>query len=94
MDVRQANDAAVATMLRDLEVDIAVDLKRPIPEAHAPESSPTAQAPVQVHYLGYPGTMGADYIDYLIADPTASRRRNRAFLFRTDRLFAGYVSVQ
>ena len=27
-------------------------------------------APIQVNYLGYPGTMGADYIDYLIADST------------------------
>jgi len=26
-------------------------------------------APIQVNYLGYPGTMGADYIDYIIADP-------------------------
>jgi hypothetical protein len=26
-------------------------------------------APVQVNFLGYPGTMGADYIDYVIADP-------------------------
>ena len=27
-------------------------------------------APVQASYLGYPGTMGADYIHYLIADQT------------------------
>ena len=26
-------------------------------------------APVQVSFLGFPGTMGADFIDYIIADP-------------------------
>ncbi|MEA2824923.1 MAG: protein O-GlcNAc transferase [Alphaproteobacteria bacterium] len=78
VDVREVNDAAVAAMLRDLEVDIAVDLKgytggaRPGILAHR-------VAPVQVHYLGYPGTMGADYIDYLIADPTVVPEEDRAF---------------
>jgi predicted O-linked N-acetylglucosamine transferase (SPINDLY family) len=53
--------------LRDLEVDIAVDLKgftrycRTAIFAMRP-------APIQVNYLGYPGTMGTDYIDYIIAD--------------------------
>src|SRR4029077_7015975 len=78
VDVREANDAAVAAMLRDLEVDIAVDLKgytggaRPGILAHR-------VAPVQVHYLGYPGTMGANYIDYLIADPTVVPEEDRGF---------------
>jgi protein O-GlcNAc transferase len=27
-------------------------------------------APIQVNFLGYPGTMGADFLDYIIADPT------------------------
>lgn len=68
-DVRAMSDAQVATLLRELEIDIAVDLKgythgaRPGILAHRP-------APVQVSYLGYPGTMGAPFIDYIIADPT------------------------
>jgi predicted O-linked N-acetylglucosamine transferase (SPINDLY family) len=67
LDVRAANDLAVAQLLSDLEIDIAVDLKGITGEArigvfayHVP--------PVQVSYLGYPGTMGAPFIDYLIAD--------------------------
>jgi len=66
-DVRAASDRDVAKLLNDLEVDIAVDLKgytqdcRPEILAHRP-------APIQVNYLGYPGTMGADFIDYIIAD--------------------------
>ena len=77
IDVRELDDAAVAAMLRDCETDIAVDLKgytggaRPGILAHRP-------APLQVHYLGYPGTMGADYIDYLIADRTVVPEDQRA----------------
>ena len=68
IDVKTRNDADVAKLLRELEVDIAVDLMgytahlRTGIFAHRP-------APIQVNYLGYPGTMGANYIDYLIADP-------------------------
>lgn len=67
IDVREKNDLEVARLLRELEVDIVVDLKgftgngRLGILAHRP-------APVQVSYLGYPGTSGADYIDYLVAD--------------------------
>jgi predicted O-linked N-acetylglucosamine transferase (SPINDLY family) len=67
IDVRADSDADVAALLRRMEIDIAVDLKgftdgaRPGILAHRP-------APVQAHYLGYAGTMGASYIDYLIAD--------------------------
>jgi protein O-GlcNAc transferase len=67
-DVGSRSDYDVAKLLHELEVDIAVDLKgltldcRPGILAYRP-------APVQVSYLGYPGTMGADFIDYVIADP-------------------------
>jgi len=67
-DVRAKSNAEVSKLLRALEVDIAIDLKghtrdaRPGIFAHRP-------APVQVSYLGYPGTTGADFIDYVIADP-------------------------
>ena len=36
-------------------------------------------APIQMNYLGYPGTMGADFIDYIIADPTVIPADQRAF---------------
>jgi predicted O-linked N-acetylglucosamine transferase (SPINDLY family) len=66
-DVRAEGDREVAALLHEQEVDIAVDLKgfttgcRPEILAHRP-------AAIQVNYLGYPGTMGADFIDYVIAD--------------------------
>ncbi|HEX5280596.1 MAG TPA: tetratricopeptide repeat protein [Micropepsaceae bacterium] len=62
------SDYDAARLMRDLEIDIAIDLKgftnesRPAILAHRP-------APVQAQYLGFPGTMAVDFIDYLIADP-------------------------
>ncbi|MFI5016102.1 MAG: tetratricopeptide repeat protein [Hyphomicrobiales bacterium] len=67
-DARAMDDRAVAKMLREAEIDIAVNLtgytqhSRPEVFAHRP-------APIQANYLGYPGTMGGDFIDYIIADP-------------------------
>lgn len=68
IDVRRMSDAAVANLARTMGVDIAVDLKgytqdgRPGILAHR-------AAPVQVSWLGYPGTLAAPYADYVIADP-------------------------
>jgi len=67
IDVREKSDQDIALLLRELEIDIAVDLQgftkhcRPGIVAHR-------AAPVQVNYLGYPGTMGAPYIDYILGD--------------------------
>lgn len=67
VDVREKSDREVAQLLREMEIDIAVDLKgytfgnRTGILAHR-------AAPIQVNYLGYPGTMGSGYIDYILAD--------------------------
>jgi protein O-GlcNAc transferase len=67
IDVSARSDLDAAKALSELEIDIAVDLKgytknaRPGILAHRP-------APVQVNYLGYPGTMGAEFIDYILGD--------------------------
>jgi protein O-GlcNAc transferase len=67
VEARTLADAHVARMLRDMEIDIAVDLK-----GHTTDSRfgilAYRPAPVQVAYLGYPGTTGADLIDYVLAD--------------------------
>ena len=68
VDVRGDDDARVADRIREMGVDIAVDLK-----GHTQDNRlgilASRPAPVQVHYIGYPGTLGTDFIDYLIADP-------------------------
>ena len=68
-DVRNQSDKDVALLARRHEVDIAVDLKGYTQEART-NIFALGAGPIQVNFLGYPGTMGADYIDYLIADPT------------------------
>jgi len=77
-DVRAKSDREVAGLLNERQIDIAVDLKgfttdcRPGILAHRP-------APLQVNYLGYPGTMAADFIDYVIADDVVLPRDQQAF---------------
>jgi predicted O-linked N-acetylglucosamine transferase (SPINDLY family) len=67
VDLRQESDREIARWLREQEIDIAVDLKGYT--AHARSGVLACRpAPVQVSYLGYPGTMGAPFIDYLVAD--------------------------
>jgi protein O-GlcNAc transferase len=68
-DVRARSDRAAAQLLNELHIDIVVDLNghthgsRPGILAHRP-------APIQASYLGYAGTLGADFVDYVLADKT------------------------
>jgi protein O-GlcNAc transferase len=67
VDVRGCSDLEAGRRIRELEVDIAVDLKGFTGDCR-PGILVSRPAPLQVSYLGYPGTMGADFIDYIIAD--------------------------
>jgi protein O-GlcNAc transferase len=69
IDVRDQSDAAVATLARSRGIDIAVDLKGFTQDNRVGIFARRA-APVQVNFLGYPGTMSAPFMDYLIADRT------------------------
>jgi predicted O-linked N-acetylglucosamine transferase (SPINDLY family) len=66
-DVSHQSDKEIARLSRNLNIDIAIDLKG-FTQDHRTGIFAYRAAPLQVNYLGYPGTMGADYIDYLIAD--------------------------
>jgi protein O-GlcNAc transferase len=67
IDVRDRSDHDIAALMRELEIDIAVDLKGYTTDAR-PGILALRPAPVQLSYIGFPGTMAADYIDYFIAD--------------------------
>jgi protein O-GlcNAc transferase len=67
IDVADRNDAAVAALVRELEIDIAVDLKGFTQDAR-PGILAQRAAPIQVSYLGFPGTLGGAYMDYILAD--------------------------
>jgi len=69
IDVRGQSDMEVATLARKIGVDIAVDLGG-FTEHGRTRIFALRAAPIQVNYLGYPGTMGAEYVDYLIGDRT------------------------
>jgi protein O-GlcNAc transferase len=77
IDVRGTSDQEIALLARTLGIDIAVDLGGHTGNSRTGIFAKRA-APLQINYLGYPGTMGADYMDYLIADriviPEAQRR--------------------
>jgi predicted O-linked N-acetylglucosamine transferase (SPINDLY family) len=67
LDVRTRSDAEVARLSRELEIDIALDLKG-FTQQERHGIFACRAAPLQVNYLGYPGTMGAAYMDYIVAD--------------------------
>ncbi len=67
IDIRAMSHEAAIRRIRDDGMDILVDLKGYTHDARA-EIMAGRPAPNQVAYLGYPGAMGADWIDYMIAD--------------------------
>ncbi len=78
IDVRDRSDFEIAALARKIEIDIAVDLKGFTQEARTGIFT-LRPAPVQVSYLGYPGTMGAGYIDYIIADATVIPEHHKRY---------------
>lgn len=76
IDVREKSDIEVARLLRALEVDIAVDLMGFTTDSR-PQILASRPAPVQVNYLGYPGSMGTGFIDYIVADRTVIPETSR-----------------
>ncbi|MET0375049.1 MAG: hypothetical protein ABW128_12445, partial [Rhizorhabdus sp.] len=75
-DIRHLGDRDVAELARRDAIDIAIDLKG---YTNGTRSGIFAfrPAPVQISYLGYAGTMGADFIDYIVADPVVIPPRLR-----------------
>lgn len=69
VDVREASDDEVVRLAREMEVDIAIDLKGVTRDAR-PGLFAARCAPLQAAYLGFPGSMAVDFIDYVIADTT------------------------
>jgi protein O-GlcNAc transferase len=68
-DVRARGDRDIAELIHSMRVDILVDRSGYTTNAR-PGVFANRPAPIQVNYLGYPGTLGADFYDYVIADPT------------------------
>ena len=58
----------IVKLAREMEIDITIDLAVYTGQTR-PEIFAMRTAPIQINYLGFPGTSGADYFDYMIADP-------------------------
>ena len=67
-DVRELSDIQFVEIAQSENLDIAVDLKGYTKDKRL-EPFAYGLAPIQISYLGYPGTLGADFIDYIVADP-------------------------
>lgn len=67
LDLRNESDETAAHLLGEHEVDITVDLMGYTSNSR-PGLMALRAAPIQVNFLGYAGTLGADYIDYILAD--------------------------
>jgi predicted O-linked N-acetylglucosamine transferase (SPINDLY family) len=67
VDMAGWSTARIAHAIRADGIDILVDLKGHT-EGAAPSALALRPAPIQVHYLGYPGTLGGRLVDYLVGD--------------------------
>jgi predicted O-linked N-acetylglucosamine transferase (SPINDLY family) len=78
IDVGSDSDQAIAELMRRSEIDIAVDLMG-FTKDHRLGVLARRAAPIQVNYLGFPGTMAAPYMDYILADATVIPEDHDAF---------------
>jgi protein O-GlcNAc transferase len=83
VDIGALSHRAAAELIHADQVDILVDLKGYTHRAR-PAITAFRPAPVQVSYLGYPATMGADFIDYIMVDAFVVPGSQQPFL--TERL--------
>lgn len=72
IDASKMTSCEVVEISRQLNIDIAVDLAGHTNGAR-PDIFSMRAAPVQLSYLGYPGTLGMECMDYIIADDSVIR---------------------
>jgi predicted O-linked N-acetylglucosamine transferase (SPINDLY family) len=78
IDIAGLNDAQALAAIRENRIDVLVNLNGYFGQGRTRLFAQRA-APLQVNYLGYPGTLGASYMDYIIADHHVLPAAHRAF---------------
>ena len=68
IDIKTADTSTVIDLARQKDIDIAIH-RNGYTKNDRTELFASGVAPVQINYLGYPGTLGADFMDYIVADP-------------------------
>jgi len=76
-DVSELSNQDIAKLARQDEIDIAIDLKGHTRDGRLGIFA-QRPAPIQISHLGYPGTTGASFIDYLIGDPHVIPKSQRS----------------
>ncbi|MDA9896227.1 tetratricopeptide repeat protein [Amylibacter sp.] len=66
-DIHSSSDIEALKTIHNDKIDIAIDLTGYTKDSRTNLFS-SRLAPVQINYLGYPGTLGADFMDYIVAD--------------------------
>lgn len=77
-DITKQSDSQIVDLARNHKLDIAIDLTGYTRNTRSGIFQYRV-APVQINYLGYPGSMGADFIDYIIADQTVIPQSQRQY---------------
>ena len=77
-DVHRMSDIDLVKLARSLEIDIAIDLTGHTAKNRT-EIFAMKVAPIQINYLGYSSTTGADHMNYLIADKTIIPEKNKKY---------------
>ena len=77
VEIRTMSDEDAAKLIHEDGIDILVDLKGYTQDGRSAILA-YEPAPVQVNYLGYPGSMGCDFIDYIIGDPIVTPMAHQA----------------
>jgi protein O-GlcNAc transferase len=78
IDVRTRSDRDVGRLMREMEIDIAVDLNG-YTQGRRPGIFVSRPSPIQVAYLGFPGTVGGDRLDYMLADRFVIPEQEQSF---------------
>ena len=78
VDIAALSDGAAAERIAGEDIDILVNLNGYFGEGRMGVFA-QRPAPVQVNYLGFPGTLGADYMDYILADRVVIPETERGF---------------
>ena len=77
-DIRKLSDEEAAELAKSDGINIAIDLQG-YTSKHRVRIFSYRAAPIQINFLGYPGTMGSNYFDYIIADENLIPEESREF---------------
>jgi len=78
IDISNISNIDAAKLIRDKRIDILVDLKG-YTKGHRTEIFAHKPAPIQISYMGFPGTTGASFFDYIITDKTITPKRMQKY---------------